>query len=350
MLIPLPITTTIRTTIHTASSSSSTFQHHCPYPLPHRVFPLHSSFPHKCISKKHTPPLSSSTTTTLLWGVCPPNNEHENEDPSYSSFHSTPLPKQPQEDVIDPPLSQHPNPIQLELQQERQQRQYGIMAGGSFMILSFVGGCVLGIFPPFVLVMVLSFLLGGSWWYVESSNEYNHPLQEDDYFQVQESTLEGAGKGLFVKSSSNPIPSHTFLFEYTGEILSETEYFTRYPQGNGRYVAEVPSLWWGGEEPLYIDGIDPTKSGIARYMNSQPSPHANVKWKKQSSGSQAGRMFFYSIRDIQPTEELFFDYGDNYWHVVATAQEEQPQQYQPQPHHDDDNDDDDDDRTTTLFS
>mmetsp|Transcript_13271 Transcript_13271/g.18505 ORF Transcript_13271/g.18505 Transcript_13271/m.18505 type:complete len:284 (+) Transcript_13271:87-938(+) len=211
------------------------------------------------------------------------------------------------------------NPIQIELKQERQQRQYGVIAGGSFMLLSSLLGCVLGLFDPSVLIILALLLIGFSSYFIESWNEYELPLEEDFYFKVQESTLVGAGNGLFAKSF---IPSNTFLFEYTGEILSEDEYFARYPEGNGRYVAEIPMNNGFLSEPIYIDGVDPDKSGIARYINSQQPPKANLEWKKQSVGKQAGRMFFYSIQDIQEDQELFFDYGDNYWQVAALQQEE----------------------------
>jgi len=45
-------------------------------------------------------------------------------------------------------------------------------------------------------------------------------------------------------------------------------------------------------------------------------------WKKQQFGKQAGRMYFYTIRDVLEGEELLFDYGNEYWEVFANKSEE----------------------------
>ena len=44
---------------------------------------------------------------------------------------------------------------------------------------------------------------------------------------------------------------------------------------------------------------------------------ANVISKKQRYGKQAGSMYFYTSRDIVDGEELFFDYGADYWTKFA---------------------------------
>jgi SET domain-containing protein len=60
-----------------------------------------------------------------------------------------------------------------------------------------------------------------------------------------------------------------------------------------------------------VDAVDVTKSNLARYhMNSQED--ANVVWKKQRVGPQAGKMFFYTCRDVRAGEELCFNCGEQY--------------------------------------
>ena len=149
---------------------------------------------------------------------------------------------------------------------------------------------------------------------VESCNESQNPLPSSS-FQVAESTIPNAGMGLFAGTN---IAKSTYLFDYEGEILTEDEYFDKYPNGDGRYVAQVNTGIWsllGIAEPLYIDAMDPKLSNLARFMNSSGN-NANVYWKKQAFGTQAGTMHFYTIRDIQKGEELLFDYGDNYWEAA----------------------------------
>ena len=148
--------------------------------------------------------------------------------------------------------------------------------------------------------------------------------------EVKQSTIPSAGLGLFAAAE---IPADTYLFDYEGEVLSEEQYFERYPDGQGCYVAvideQIPlSLPWIASkwtEPIYIDGIDQAKSNMARYMNSKSKvgerTHTsngdgdgpNVRWKKQRYGSQSGSMHFYTLRDVKSGDELCFDYGRNYW-------------------------------------
>jgi hypothetical protein len=203
------------------------------------------------------------------------------------------------------------NSLQLELQRERGQRRNGLIAGGSFMLIATILGCVLGFFDLTIIEFAVSFVVITMAYVVESFNEYQFPLPESSV-QVRESTIPGAGMGLFATTS---IQEGTFLMEYIGEILTENEYFDRYPDGSGRYVAQI-TKGFGISEPVYIDGLDPNRSGVARYMNSRSGSGANVFWKKQRFGKQAGKMHFYSLRKIEAGEELFFDYGDSYWLVA----------------------------------
>ena len=245
------------------------------------------------------------------------------------------------------------SPIQQAMRQERRQRQNGLLAGGCLTLMASSVGIIFGFLNPTILFMVSVMLIYISASVTESFNEYDSPM-DDSFFRVQESTIPDAGNGLF---ADRFIPKGTFLMEYKGERLTETEYFNRYPEGDGRYVAQVdyhPSIangilyclfyfgqllwlygnkWQGGEENtcstigkreeeedpvIYIDGRDSTKSGLARYMNSD-SKNPNVAWKKQRYGKQAGRMYFYTIQDASPGDELLFDYGNDYWQAVVTT-------------------------------
>ncbi|KAL3895817.1 MAG: hypothetical protein SGPRY_013422 [Prymnesium sp.] len=140
-----------------------------------------------------------------------------------------------------------------------------------------------------------------------SYNEESEPIG-DACFRVQDSAA-GKGQGLF---ASAPIAAGSYLFPYEGERLTEEQFFERYPDANGRYVACIDGyLPWMA--PSYIDGADPSRSGLARWMNHS-SRRPNVRWKKQRFGSS---MYFYAACPIESGEELMFDYGDAYWSALG---------------------------------
>lgn len=119
----------------------------------------------------------------------------------------------------------------------------------------------------------------------------------------------GKGQGLFACA---PISAGTYMFDYDGDRLTEEQFFSRYPDAKGRYVACIDSyLPW--IPPSYIDGANPDSSGIARWMNHSRR-RANVRWKKQRFGA---RMHFYAATDINAGDELMFDYGETYWTALG---------------------------------
>ncbi|KAL3940489.1 MAG: hypothetical protein SGBAC_004987 [Bacillariaceae sp.] len=214
-----------------------------------------------------------------------------------------------------------PNSLRLQVMEERRLRSTGLIAGISFLSLATGLGCLLGFFEPllFLGLGVLGISIG--YGITESNNEYQDPVPSSS-FEVQQSTIPNAGMGLFAGTN---LAKSTFLFNYEGEVLNEEEYFLRYPRGDGRYVAQVDTGCFSllGSQPIYIDGIDPEQSNLARYMNSASGEKANVYWKKQHFGAQAGAMHFYASREIQKGEELFFDYGDTYWQVADQIESKQ---------------------------
>lgn len=209
------------------------------------------------------------------------------------------------------------NQLQLDVQKSRNFIRTGIASGGGIIVASAALGVSIGLVDP--AVVLTGTVVGSAAFaaFVESNNQRNkEEATSSKCFQVKESLIHGAGMGLFC---TQPLPKGVFLFPYDGEKLSEDEYFRRYPTGQGRYVAEVPTATG---DPVYIDGIDPDQSGLARWMNSKPLNEANVEWRKQSFGPEAGSMYFYARRDILKDEELAFDYGSNYWDAVEEDESE----------------------------
>ncbi len=100
------------------------------------------------------------------------------------------------------------------------------------------------------------------------------------------------GFGLF---ATRPIKRRVRLAEYKGPRITTKEAEKAEKAGN-RYLFEVNSRWT-------IDGTP--RSNIARYFNHSCNPNADVTIRQ-------GRVFIYTLRRIEPGEEIVYDYGIDY--------------------------------------
>lgn len=119
--------------------------------------------------------------------------------------------------------------------------------------------------------------------------------QESD-FEILTSTIEGAGRGLFTKVA---IKESDTIGYYTGEIIGEKEFY----DPDRPFSAYV--LWVCRTHIIVGDG---PKANYTRFINHSDEPNAflvvSSRWKTAR---------FEALRDIEPGEEIFFDYGDDYW-------------------------------------
>jgi uncharacterized protein len=98
------------------------------------------------------------------------------------------------------------------------------------------------------------------------------------------------GRGLF---SVDPIERGARIVAYTGRVLSEEEKYT----SKSKYLFEV-------NERMTIDGWE--KSNLARYINHSCRPNCVVDiWR--------GQLYVMAKRAIKSSEELFYDYGTEYF-------------------------------------
>eukprot|EP00978_Attheya_sp_CCMP212_P019224 scaffold53609_cov58-Attheya_sp.AAC.2 len=217
-----------------------------------------------------------------------------------------------------------------EVRSSRRSRQTGLLIGSTFLSIAVGVGVAAGVLDSAMVGVVIA---SGMAWFLCNTLSYNEasPPLPDSLFDVRESQIPNAGNGLF---ALQPIAQGTYLMDYEGEVLTETEYFLRYPDGQGRYVAGIPeplpllpdcgpAAAAALSEPTYIDGSDPTTSNLARYMNSAPPEEkngANVVWKKQRFGVRS--MHFYALRAMEAGEELCFDYGANYWDAITEKEKD----------------------------
>ncbi|MEM7791885.1 MAG: SET domain-containing protein-lysine N-methyltransferase [Verrucomicrobiota bacterium] len=115
-------------------------------------------------------------------------------------------------------------------------------------------------------------------------------------FEIRTSTIKGAGRGLFTKVR---IRQEDTIGFYTGEIIDEKEFYNP----DRPWSAYV--LWVCRTHIIVGDG---PKANYTRYINHSDKPNAflivSSRWKTAR---------FEALRNIAPGEEIFFNYGDDYW-------------------------------------
>jgi SET domain-containing protein len=106
--------------------------------------------------------------------------------------------------------------------------------------------------------------------------------------EVRESGVHG--RGLY---ATKPIPKGALIIEYTGKrVLWENV-----PDD----LADSHTFLFGLDNGT--DVIDPTTGGNeARWINHSCDPNCEAI-------EENGRIFIYALRDLQPGEELFYDYA-----------------------------------------
>ena len=117
-----------------------------------------------------------------------------------------------------------------------------------------------------------------------------------DDFEIRTSTIEGAGMGLFARHA---IGEGDTIGYYTGEVITEKEFH----DPDRPFSAYV--MWVTKDHILVGEG---PKANYTRYINHDDEPNAFLvvsnRWKTAR---------FQALRDIEPGEEIFFNYGDDYW-------------------------------------
>lgn len=115
-------------------------------------------------------------------------------------------------------------------------------------------------------------------------------------FEIRPSTIKGAGRGLFAKTH---IAEEDTIGYYTGEVIDEKEFYNP----DRPFSAYV--LWVCRTHIIVGEG---PKANYTRYINHSEKPNAflvvSSRWKTAR---------FEALRDIAPSEEIFFDYGEDYW-------------------------------------
>ncbi|MCC7400234.1 MAG: SET domain-containing protein [Chitinophagaceae bacterium] len=118
---------------------------------------------------------------------------------------------------------------------------------------------------------------------------------------VKRSSLPGAGKGLFTKSL---IPAGTRIVEYKGRITTWKE--VKASESENNYIFYV--------NRNYVINAEPFKKLPGRYANDSRGLR-KIRGVRNNSVYVVvnGKVFIEATRDIFPGEEIFVDYGRDYW-------------------------------------
>jgi len=119
-------------------------------------------------------------------------------------------------------------------------------------------------------------------------------------YTIKTSTIPNAGNGAFANIF---LPKGTVLGNYKGKKLTAKQY-NRLSENEQEYIWELSSK----NGPIYIDGKPIKTSNWLRYLNDSRDKRQNVE------PYQYGQKLYYrTIKNIKPGQELFITYGDDYW-------------------------------------
>jgi SET domain-containing protein len=121
-------------------------------------------------------------------------------------------------------------------------------------------------------------------------------VYSEENFEVKTSSIPKIGKGLFTKVN---LKKGDHIGFYTGKILTDDR------ANSDKYVESKYLLWICKDWWIYGEGKE---SNYTRYINHSAKPNAelitSVRWKTAR---------FVALKSIKAGEELFFDYGKDYW-------------------------------------
>jgi hypothetical protein len=118
--------------------------------------------------------------------------------------------------------------------------------------------------------------------------------------EVKDSTIPNAGKGLFAVKTFR---KHDKITEYTGIVLTKSQIDALYgklDQDLSPYAVQI-------SDDLYMDSS--CARSIAAFANDSKS-HNNAKL---STNRLTNKVFLRAIKNINPHDEIFTSYGENYF-------------------------------------
>ncbi len=124
-------------------------------------------------------------------------------------------------------------------------------------------------------------------------------VHTEESFEVRRSSNPQRGSGVFALAT---VYKGETIGYYTGKILTDAQ-ANRRPHVDSRYLMYVcKDHWINAEGPL---------ANYMRYVNHSGKPNAQLV---TSSRWKTARI--ECTRTIRPGQEVFYDYGDEYWEVL----------------------------------
>jgi uncharacterized protein len=115
------------------------------------------------------------------------------------------------------------------------------------------------------------------------------------FFEIRSSPIHG--RGAF---ATRLIPAGTRVIEYRGERITQAEADARYPEGAAPHHTFLFAIEDDEGNEVVIDaGVD---GNGARFINHSCAPNCDAI-------VEHGRIWIETIRDVEPGEELAYDYA-----------------------------------------
>jgi uncharacterized glyoxalase superfamily protein PhnB len=111
------------------------------------------------------------------------------------------------------------------------------------------------------------------------------------------------GRGVVATS---PVPAGAFLGTYEGDLLDTRSFWARHPSGVADYTIAVGPAWAIDGERLAQGDSPPYSPCLVNHSARRPNAARVVRVADRA-------VDLYASRDIEPGEEVLFDYGDTYW-------------------------------------
>lgn len=126
----------------------------------------------------------------------------------------------------------------------------------------------------------------------------------EEQVEVKDSTLPGAGKGLFAKTF---IPRGTRIVEYKGKITTWKEVDDN--DGKNGYIYYV--------KKDHVIDASRHKSALARYANDARGLQRVKGITNNAEYTEDGlKVYIESRKDIPAGAEILVEYGKEYWDVI----------------------------------
>lgn len=110
-------------------------------------------------------------------------------------------------------------------------------------------------------------------------------------FEIRPSPIQGLGA-----FATQAIPAGTRLIEYAGERITPAEAEARYPDDGARHHTYLFAI----DDAVVVDAA--VDGNAARFLNHSCAPNCDAV-------VEDGRIWLETVHDIEPGEELVYDYA-----------------------------------------